>query len=133
MDKKLDHSFNNLKCAAKVNLPLGFNLKNLEDERFRFFYAHENKTLLDRSKLVCSKDDLAKLKDVLNEIDVIDFCSRKKRKNKTEVPQVNKLDSICRFTQRCTYGLQGRCFTQTYAWKSHNQKFHFQREHKTTI
>ena len=41
-----------------------------------FFYAHENNTLLDRSKLVCTKDDLSKLKDILNKTDLIESCSR---------------------------------------------------------
>ena len=31
VDKKLDLFFNNLKCAAKVNLDFGFILKNIED------------------------------------------------------------------------------------------------------
>ena len=64
--EKLDHFLNNLKCAEKVNLASGFILKNIEIGGFRYFYAHENKTLLDRSKLLCTHDDLAKLKDFLN-------------------------------------------------------------------
>ena len=60
--EKLDQFFNNLKCATKVNLAFGFILKNIEDGGFSFFYAHENNTLLDRSKPVCTRDDLAKLK-----------------------------------------------------------------------
>ena len=44
VNDKLDKFFNNLKCAAKVNLAFGFILKNLEDGRYRYFYAHENKT-----------------------------------------------------------------------------------------
>ena len=32
---------------AKVNLALGFILQNIEDGGFRYFYAHENHTLLD--------------------------------------------------------------------------------------
>ena len=52
VDEKLDHFFNNLKCAAKMNLAFSFNLKNIEDGGFRYFYANENNTLLDRSKLV---------------------------------------------------------------------------------
>ena len=68
VNEKLDHFFNNLKCAAKGNLAFGFNLKNIEDEGFRYFYAHENNTLLDRSKLVCTHDDLAKLKNFLNKL-----------------------------------------------------------------
>ena len=63
---KLDQLFNNLKHAAKVNLAFGFFLKNLEDGGFNFFYAHENNTLLDRFKPVCTRDELAKLKGFLN-------------------------------------------------------------------
>ena len=37
VSEKLDHFFNNLKCAAKVNLAFGFILKNIEDGGFRYF------------------------------------------------------------------------------------------------
>ena len=76
VNEKLDHFFNNLKYAAKMNLAFGFILKNIEDGGLRYFYAHENNTLLDRFKLVCTHDDLAKLKDFLNKTDVIESCSR---------------------------------------------------------
>ena len=72
VNEKLDHFFNNLKCAAKVNVVFGLSLKNTEDGGFRYFYAHENNTLLDRSKLVCTRDDLAKLEEFLNKTDVIE-------------------------------------------------------------
>ena len=76
VNEKLDRFFINLKCTAKVNQAFGFILKIIEDGGFRYFYAHENNTLLDRSKLVCTHDDLAKLKDFLNITDVIESCSR---------------------------------------------------------
>ena len=82
VNEKLDHFFNNLKCAAKVNLAFGFILKNIEDGGFRYFYAHENNTMLDRSKLVCTHDDLAKLKDFLNKTDVIESCGRERNNTK---------------------------------------------------
>ena len=78
VEEKVDHVFKNLNCAAKVNFEFGFILKNIEDGRFRYFYAHENNTLLDRPKLVCNKDDLTKLKDILNKTDVIESCSRER-------------------------------------------------------
>ena len=59
--RKVGHFFNNLKCAAKVNLAFGFILKNIENGGFRYSYAHENNSLMDRSKLVCTRDKLAKL------------------------------------------------------------------------
>ena len=78
VNEKLDLFFNNLKCAAKVNLVFGFISKNIKDGGFTYFYAHENNTLLDRSRLVCTHDDLAKLKDFLNKTDVIESFSRKR-------------------------------------------------------
>ena len=78
VNEKLDHFSNNLKCAAKVNLAFGSILKIIEEGVFRYFYAHENNTLLDRSKLVCTRDDLAKLKDFLYKTDVIESCSRER-------------------------------------------------------
>ena len=65
VNEKIDHFFNNVNSAAKVNLALGFILKNIEDGEVGYFCAHESNTLLDRSKLVCTHDDLAKLKDFL--------------------------------------------------------------------
>ena len=76
VNEKLEHFFSNLKCAGKVNLDFGFTLKNIEDGGFRYFHTHENNTLLDRFKLVCTHDDLAKMEDFLNQTDVIESCSR---------------------------------------------------------
>ena len=61
-----------------MNLAFGFILKNIEDGGFyRNFYAHENAPL-DRSKLVCTKDDLAKLKDNFNKTNVPESCRRER-------------------------------------------------------
>ena len=62
IEEKLDRVLDKLKCVAKLNLALNFILKNIEDGKFRYFYAHENNTLLEESKLVSNKDDMAKLK-----------------------------------------------------------------------
>ena len=75
VNEKHDHFFNNLRCAAKVNLASGFILKNIQDGGFTYSYAQENNTLLDRSKLVCTHDELANLKDFLNKTDAIESCS----------------------------------------------------------
>ena len=74
--ENFDNFFINLICAGKVNMAFRFILKNIEDGG----YAHENNTLLDRSKLVCSHEELAKLKDFLNKTDVIKTYSREKMK-----------------------------------------------------
>ena len=78
VSKKLDRFFNNLKCAAKVNLPFGFILEITEDGGLRYFYAHKNNTLLDRSKFVCTYEDLAKVNDFLNKTDATESCGRER-------------------------------------------------------
>ena len=44
IEEKLDRVMVKLKCVAKPNLALSFILKNIEDGKFRYFYAHESNT-----------------------------------------------------------------------------------------
>ena len=71
IEEKSDRVLDKLKCVAKLNSAFGVILKNIEDGKFRYFYAHENNTLLEQSKLLSTKDDLAKLKEILKKTDVI--------------------------------------------------------------
>ena len=91
MNEKLDHFFNNFIRAAKGNLAFGFILKNIEDGGFRYFYAHEIDTLLDQSKLVCTHDDLVKMKQFLNKTDIIESCSRERRNTKWRIYKLTNL------------------------------------------
>ena len=65
LNQIMDQVFSQLKCAAKVNLVSDFVLKNIADGTCRYIYAHKNKTVMDKSKLLCTEDDLANLKDKL--------------------------------------------------------------------
>ena len=80
--EKLDCVLDKLKSVAKLNLAIGFILKNIEDGKFRFFYAHENNTLLEQSKLVSNKEDMAKLKEILKKTDVIESCTKERSNTK---------------------------------------------------
>ena len=82
IEEKLDRVLDKLKCVAKLNLAFGFILKNIEDGKFRYFYAHENNTLLEQSKLVSNKDDMAKLKEFLKKTDVIESCTKERSNTK---------------------------------------------------
>ena len=133
VNEKFDHFFNNLKCAAKVNLAFDSILKNIEDGGLRYFYAHENNTLLGRSKFVCTHDDLTKLKDFLNKTDVKESCCRERTNTKVEILQVDKLDRICCFIQGGTYGVQVGSLNRTSIEKWYNQLSHVWRKHKTSL
>ena len=80
LNDKLDYLFKELKCAAKVNLAFGFLLKNVEDGSCRYFYAHENNTVMERSKLVCTQADMTNLKDRMSKMDTVDICTLERKK-----------------------------------------------------
>ena len=82
IEGKLDRVLDKLKCVAKLNLALAFILKNIEDGKFRYFYAHENNTLLEQSKLVSNKDDMVKLREILKKTDVIKSCTKESSNTK---------------------------------------------------
>ena len=91
IDEKLYRVLDNLKCAAKLNVALGFILKNIEDGKFRYFYAHESNTLLEQSKFVSNKDDMAKLEEILKKSDVIESCTTERSNTKWRFFKKTKL------------------------------------------
>ena len=78
LNDKLDYVFKELKCAAKVNLAFRLFLRNVEDGSCRYFYAHENNTVMQRSKLVCTQADMPNLKDKMQKMDIFDICTRER-------------------------------------------------------
>ena len=82
INKKLDQVFANLKCAAKVNLALGFILQNVETNEYRYYYPHENNLLLDRAFLLSNKKDLLNLQNEIEKLDLIETCTKERQNSK---------------------------------------------------
>ena len=80
LNDKLDYVFKEMKCAAKVNLAFGFVLKNVEDGLCSYFYAHENNTVMESSKLVCTQIEMTNLKNRIQKLDIVDICIRERFK-----------------------------------------------------
>ena len=77
-NEKKDHVFMQLKCAVKVDLAFGFAPERFEDGTCRYFYAHETNTVMEKSNLECTQDDVTNLKDKLQKIDIVDHCTRRR-------------------------------------------------------
>ena len=80
--EKLDVVFESLKCATRLDVAFDFVLKNVESGSCRYYYAHEINTLLGRSKLVATTEDLTKIKNLLSNTDVIESCTRERANTK---------------------------------------------------
>ena len=91
INDKLDYVLKELKCAAKVNLAFGFVLKNIEDGMCGYFYAHENNTVMERSKLVCTQTDMTNLKDRMQKMDIVDICTRERANTKSKFYKLTNL------------------------------------------
>ena len=91
LNDKLDYVLKELKCAAKVNLAFGFVPKNLEDGMCRYFHAHENNTVIERSKLVCAPVEIAKLEEKLQKMDIVHLCTRERANNKRKFYKLTNL------------------------------------------
>ena len=83
IEDKLDRVLDKLRFAAKLHLALAFILTNMEDKKFRYFYAHEKNTLLKQSKLVNNKDDMENLTEILKKTDVIESETKEKSNRET--------------------------------------------------
>ena len=105
LNDKLDYVFKKLKCAAKTNLAFGFVLKNNADGKCRYFHAHENNTIMEDLKFVCTPNDIANLKEKLQKMDIVDLCTREREPIPNGGFQTDKSDNFCSATQRRTYGL----------------------------
>ena len=55
INEKLEQVLNKLDAAAKINIALDFVLQHIETGKSRYFYAHENITLFEKSHLLCTK------------------------------------------------------------------------------
>ena len=70
INEKLEEVFNKLDSAAKINIALGFVLRNNGTGEYQFFYAHENKTLFEKSHLLCTKADLIIIQGKVEKFDM---------------------------------------------------------------
>ena len=91
LNDKLDYVFKEFNCAAKVNLAFGFVLKNVEDGSSRCFFAHENNTVMERSKFVCTQADMTNLKDRIQKMDIVDICTPERANTKWKFYKLTNL------------------------------------------
>ena len=126
--EKFDHFFSILKCAAKVNPAFQFIQKNTEDGAFKYFYAHENNTLLDRSEFTCTQEDLAKLMDFLSQVDVIESCTRKRMNTKWRFFKLTNITVFVAFVQDVPMGSRDTVLPEPLLKKSTIYCFTFEKD-----
>ena len=142
IEEKFDRVLDKIKFVAKLTSALGFNLTNTEDGKFRYFYAQENNTLLEQSKLVSNKNDMVKLKDILKKTDVIESCTKERSNTKLRFFKLTNLTKFAALLRDIPMGckdavlpeyLLGKpsriCFTYEQNTKKHTRTIFASSEH----
>ena len=131
-DEKLNHILDKLKCAAKPNLAPGFILKNIEDGKFRYFCALENKTLLEMSKLVSNKEDMAQQREILKKTDVIQSCTKERSKTKMKFLELTNLTIIAALLKDKPMGCKDAVLPESLLKKSYSHLSYLRAGHQKT-
>ena len=75
INEKLSEIFNELNCAVKINLSLGFVLHDLVGTQdYRYFYPADNNPLFQLPLTLANKEDLDKLKNKIEQKDLFNQC-----------------------------------------------------------
>ena len=133
IEEKLDRVRDKLKCVAKLNLALGFILKNIEDGKFRYFYAHENNTLLEQSKLVSSKDDMEKFKEILKKTDVIESCTKERSNTKWRFFKLTNLTKFAALLRDIPMGCKDAVLPESFLRSRSMNCLTFEKKYKKTL
>ena len=73
--EKLTEIFNELNCAVKINLFMGFVLHDLiETQDYRYFYPTDNNPLFQLPLTLANEEDLDKLKNKIEQKDLFNQC-----------------------------------------------------------
>ena len=105
VNEKLDQIFEKLNCAAKVNVALGFVLRNIE---YVFFMSVEITIFagfFDKYPLLCAKADLTTIQNKVSQQDLIEVCTQERQKLKMAIQVDHNCDHFCCLTQKRTHGM----------------------------
>ena len=83
--------FDGLNCTCQLIILTGFFLIKQGDGRCRYYYPHENNTLMQPSKLVATKEGLTKIKKMLMNVIVTELCTAVQTNTKWKVQILTKM------------------------------------------
>ena len=104
INEKLNEVFEKLNCAATVNLALGFILRDVNTDEYRYFYAHYNNTFFENSHLLCSKGDLFYFQDRIEKMDLVDTCAQERENTKLRFALTTNITIFCALLENISMG-----------------------------
>ena len=83
INEKLEEVFNKLDSAAKINIALGFVLRNVETGENIGIIMHTKTVLFfEKLHLLCTKADLISIQGKVEEFDIVEQCTQELQNTK---------------------------------------------------
>ena len=80
--EKLQTVFSKLDIAVKINISLGFVLRNIETGDYRYYYAHEKSLNFNTTQLLSNEEDLNNILSKLSVTDFVEIATRERPNTK---------------------------------------------------
>ena len=84
-----------LTALPKINLSLGFILRKVDTDEYRYFQAHENNTIVEKSHLLCSKGDLVSLQYRVSKMYLVETCAQERANTKWWYALTTNVTILC--------------------------------------
>ena len=91
-DPENRHSCREAQVSCKVESCIWFFAQECGNGACRYYYAHKNNNLMERSKLVAIKGDLVGIKNVLSNTILIEACTKERAKTKSIFHKLTKVN-----------------------------------------
>ena len=114
INEKLGEVLNNLDSAAKINIALGFVLRNIETGEYRYFYAHENNTLFEKSHLLCTKADLITIRGKVEKFDMVEQCTQERQNTKWRFKLITNVTIFAALLKNIPMGCPDSVLPETF-------------------
>ena len=85
----------------------------------RYSYAHENITLMERSKLVCTQADMTNLKDRMQKMDIVESCKQERANTKWKIYKLTNFSIFASLLKNVSMGSKDTVLLEPFL-KNHN-------------
>ena len=110
VNEKPEEVFNKLDSAAKINIALGFVLRNIETDEYQYFYAHENNIFFQKSHLLCTKKDLKTIQGKVEKFDIVEQSTQEYENTKWKFKLITIVTIFAALFEKNPKGMFAHCF-----------------------
>ena len=83
----------------------------------KYYYTHENNTIMERSKFVCTQADMTNLKDRMQQMVIVDICTRQRANTNWKFNKLANLTIFASILKDAPMATQVTVFLNHF-WKS---------------